>query len=80
MYTLRFCTQTLFTMISDHQYNMTPFRFRSGTDMVTTVIADTKEALVDIAYHIDLWQENHLGYPSNFNKDHILKVIKTTGE
>ena len=46
--------------------------------MVTTVIADTKEALVDIAYHIDLWQENHLGYPSNFNKDRILEVIKTT--
>jgi len=78
MYTLRFCTQTLFTMISDHQYNMTPFRFRSGTDMVTTVIADTKEALVDIAYHIDCWQENHLGYPSTFNKDRILEVIKTT--
>ena len=75
MYTLRFCTQSLFTMISDYNYNKIPFRFRSGTDMVTTVFADDKNDLVDLAYHIHQWE----GAFHSFEEDEVLEVIKTVG-
>ena len=73
MYTLRFCTQSLFTMIADYNYNKIPFRFRSGTDMVTTVFADDKNDLVDLAYHIHQWE----GAFDSFSEDEVLEVIKT---
>jgi hypothetical protein len=75
MYTLRFCTQTLFHMISDYDYNKMPFRFKSGVDMVTTVFADNKTDLVDLAYHIHCWQ----GTFHSFEEDEVLEVIKTVG-
>ena len=76
MYTLRFCTQTLFTMISDYNYDKIPFRFRSGTDMITTVFADNKDDLVDLAYHVHQWE----GGFSSFSDDEVLEVIKTVEE
>tara|TARA_A100001515_G_scaffold100719_1_gene81529 strand:- start:5648 stop:5839 length:192 start_codon:yes stop_codon:yes gene_type:complete len=63
-------------MISIYNYNKTPFRFRSGTDMVTTVFADTKEALVDLAYHVHSW----IGFDHSFNDEEVLAVIKTIEE
>jgi len=74
MYTLRFCTQSLFTMISDYNYNKIPFRFRSGTDMITTAFADNKTDLVDLAYHVHQWE----GAFHSFEEDEVLEVIKTT--
>tara|TARA_A100001011_G_scaffold87946_1_gene92374 strand:+ start:573 stop:761 length:189 start_codon:yes stop_codon:yes gene_type:complete len=62
-------------MISAYNYNKTPFRFRSGTDMVTTVIADDKNDLVDLAYHMHQWEGARF-----LNDEEVLAVIKTIEE
>jgi hypothetical protein len=74
MYTLRFCTQTLLHMISDYNYNITSLKLKRGVDMVTTVFADNKDDLVDLAYHIHQWE----GAFHSFEEDEVLEVIKTT--
>ena len=73
MYTLRFCTQTLLHMISDYDYDTTSLRLKRGVDMVTTVTANNKKDLVDLAYNIHQWE----GAFHSFEEDEVLERIKT---
>ena len=75
MYTLRFCSQTLLHMISDYDYDTAPLKLKRGNDMITTVFADDKNVLVDLAYHIHQWE----GAFHSFEEDEVLEVIKTVG-
>jgi hypothetical protein len=76
MYTLRFCTQTLFHMIDDINYDTTPFKFNRHVNMLTTVTANNKSDLVDLAYQVHQWE----GAFCSFEEEDVLEVIKTTGE
>jgi hypothetical protein len=60
-------------MISDYNYNITSLKLKRGVDMVTTVFADNKDDLVDLAYHIHQWE----GAFHSFEEDEVLEVIKT---
>jgi len=73
MYTLRFCTQTLLHMISDYEYDTTSLKLKRGVDMVTTVFADNKNDLVDVAYHVHQWE----GAFHLFEADEVYELIKT---
>jgi len=76
MYTLRFCTQTLFHTIDDTNYDTTPFKFYRHVNMLTTVTANNKSDLVDLAYQVHQWE----GAFCSFEEEDVLEVIKTTGE
>ena len=71
MYTLRFCTQTLFHTIDDINYDTTPFKFNRHVNMLTTVTANNKSDLVDLAYQVHQWQ----GAFSSFEEEEVLEVI-----
>ena len=73
MYTLRFCTQTLLHMISDYDYDTTPLKLKRGVDMVTTVFADDKNDLVDVAFRVHQWE----GAFHSFEADEVYELIKT---
>ena len=75
MYTLRFCTQTLLHMISDYNYDTTSLKLKRGVDMVTTVFANNKQDLIDLAYNVHQWE----GGFCSFSDEDVLDVIKTTG-
>ncbi len=73
MYTLRFCTQTLLHMIDEYDYDTTSLKLKRGVDMVTTVTANNKKDLVDLAYNVHQWQ----GAFCSFEEEEVLEVIKT---
>ena len=72
MYTLRFCTQTLLHMIDEYNYDTTSLKLKRGVDMVTTVTANNKKDLVDLAYNVHQWQ----GAFCSFEEEEVLEVLE----
>ena len=59
--------------ISDSDYDTTGLKLKRGVDMCTTVFANKKSDLIDLAYQVHQWQ----GAFCSFEEEEVLEVIKT---
>ena len=63
-------------MISDYDYDITSLKLKRGTDMVTTVFADNKDDLVDLAYRVHQWE----GAFHSFEEDEAMAILANYGQ